>query len=100
MKSMQIFRKSLLSVLLAIFFLCIGWGVFIHLSYAYYMPHSPQPQFGRTYRMTVNHGYVVYVTEREYRRADFVFHDVFWIGMGCFVLVGMVKVYWGGWSGL
>jgi hypothetical protein len=91
---MQMLRKALISVLIIIFFLCMGWGVFIHLFYAYSMPRSPQPQLGRTYQMTVNHGYVVYVTEMEFRRADFALHELIWIGMACLVLIGIVKVYW------
>ncbi len=86
--------KVVIALLAIVFIASLLWTVFIHISYAYSMPHSPQPEIGRIYRITVNHGYVVYVTEDELHRADFALNEVFWIGMGCFAVLAILMVYW------
>lgn len=40
-------------------------GAWIHLSYCDKLPSTPDERVGRTYRMTVNHGFVRYGSERE-----------------------------------
>ena len=75
-------------------FACGSWVTYIHLNYAYTMPYSPQPQIGRVHRIVVNHGYVVYVTAEEFKRADFVLHQVFWIGFYCTLVLMILVVYW------
>jgi hypothetical protein len=42
-------------------------GAWIHISYCDNLPSAPDERAGRTYQMTVNHGFVRYGTERELR---------------------------------
>ena len=58
------------------------------------MPASPQPSQGRTHRIVVNHGSVVYVNETEYRQADFAFHTVSLIAIVSIGLLGVIVTYW------
>jgi hypothetical protein len=58
------------------------------------MPSSPQVETGRIHRMTVNHGFVVYVTETEFRHADFVLNKFFYFGFICFGVFAILKTYW------
>ncbi len=58
------------------------------------MPHDPDPANGRTVRMKVNHGAVVYVTPAESRRADLVFGPVFFISFGAGFCLALVRLYW------
>jgi hypothetical protein len=91
---MGFLKKAVVATLFTVFSISILWGVFIHINYAYTKPRLPQPETGRIHRITVNHGYVVYVTEGELRRAHFVLNDVFWVGMASFVVLGFIRVYW------
>src|SRR5438093_6784906 len=63
-------------------------------SYAAEMPRAPQPQTGRVNEITVNHGSLVYVTDAERRRADFVLNKSLWIALTCCAALGIVKVHW------
>lgn len=92
-RTARILTRTLFALLAVVFMGAILWGVYIHLHYAYDMPNSPQPETGRVYRITVNHGFVVYVTKHDFERADFVLNKVFWVGMGCFVALACLKVY-------
>ena len=58
------------------------------------MPRAPQPQTGRVNEITVNHGSLVYVTDAERRRADFVLNKSLWIALTCCAALGIVKVHW------
>jgi hypothetical protein len=82
-------------MLTAVFFTTVGLGVFIHIHYADTMPRSPQPEAGRINRMMVNHGYIVYVTDDELRRANDILngwiHDV---GTTSFFLLVAVELRW------
>lgn len=88
------FRKVVVGVLTMAFAASMLWAIFIHLSYDHKMPQAPQPDTGRVYRMTVNHGDVVYVTKGELDRAQFVLNKVFWVGMACFGVLIILKVRW------
>ena len=92
---MEIFRKTLTVILAVIFFICLVSAVFIHLDYAYRMPRTPQPQVGRVYQFTANHG-DVYVTREELYRANFVLDRALWIGLACFVSLAFARVFWKG----
>jgi hypothetical protein len=72
----------------------ITWPAYVDLAYSYTMPNSPRPDQGRIHRIVVNHGSIVYVNEKELRRADFAFHEIFLIGIVCVGLLGVVQVYW------
>lgn len=87
-------RKIVIATLIVLFFGCVGSTIFIHVTYAYTKPSVPEPQSGRVRQMVVNHGTVVYVTDEEFQRADFVLNKVFWIGIVSFVGLAIVRVYW------
>ena len=82
--TLDYFRRTVIGILASLFLISVFWGVWIHVSYALSMPRQPDPFAGRTYEITVNHGTVVYVTAREFSRAQFVFHTVFDVGLGAF----------------
>ena len=65
-------RKFIISVLTSLIFISIACPTYIDLTYSDRMPSSPQPEAGRTYRIVVNHGFVVYVTRDEFDRATFI----------------------------
>lgn len=50
------------------------------------MPRTPQPDVGRIYPLTMNHGTHVFVSRSELNRADFILNKVFFVGV-CGVLV-------------
>jgi hypothetical protein len=81
-------------ILVTVAMACFMWPAYVHVAYSYTMPTSPQADQGRIHRIVVNHGSVVYVNDREFRRADFAFHEIFLIGIVCVGLLGVVQVYW------
>ena len=58
------------------------------------MPHSPEPQTGRTQPLNINHGEVVFVTGGELDWANFVLSKVFLVGIGSFGVLFLIRVYW------
>lgn len=85
-------RRALLIFLAAIFLFAVALGIYIHVHYSGVMPHSPQLQTGRIYRMVLNHGSAVYVNKQELDRADFVFYDLFSVGVVCFGLLAFLRL--------
>jgi hypothetical protein len=87
--------KTFLSLaLLAVFAASLLSSLYIHVSYASGMPHSPDPQGGRVFQMTVSHDTVVYVTSNEYHRADFILNKFFFAGALCLIAVLVIQAYW------
>src|SRR5438045_1541800 len=58
-------RTTVISVLLVLFVGSFGWGAYVHIHYSRAMPHSPDPKSDRVHEFVINHGEVVYVTEKE-----------------------------------
>lgn len=87
-------RKLVIGILSAIALLLVLWPSYIDLTYAFWMPSSPQPGQGRIYRLVVSHGSVVYVNENELHRAEFAFDWIFLVGIICVGLLGICLVYW------
>ncbi len=87
-------RKSIIGVLIAIFLTGLLSNVWIHFSYDANMPQQPDPVNGRTVRMKINHGDVVYVTPAECKRADFIFGPIFFISFGAGFCLALVRLYW------
>jgi hypothetical protein len=87
-------RKLVISTLSVIALLLVLWPPYIDLTYAFWMPTSPQPDQGRIYRLVVNHGSVVYVNETELHRAEFAFTWIFLIGIICGGILGLCLAYW------
>jgi len=67
---MVIIRKTLIVLLLSIFFAELGTVIFLNISYSSHLPGVPNEQSGRIYRMSVNHGFVVYGTKQESQRLN------------------------------
>jgi len=68
--------------------------IYVDLTYAADMPRVPQPEAGRTRRISVNHGTIVYVTQVEYDRANFVLNQGFYAAAVIVVLAAAVNIYW------
>jgi hypothetical protein len=64
---MSKFRKVIYALLLGCFLMQLIAAVWLHLSYSSNLPKTPDEKTGRIYRMVVNHGFVVYGSEREVR---------------------------------
>ena len=64
---MKKLRKILYVLLFAGFALEVIAGVWVHLSYSSNLPTTPDEKSGHVCRMVVNHGFVVYGTDREFR---------------------------------
>jgi len=63
---MSKFRKIIYALLLSIFAMQTIASVWLHFSYSSNLPKMPEEKSGRIYRMVVNHGFVVYGSEREF----------------------------------
>jgi hypothetical protein len=74
--------------LLGIWVLVCGW---IHLSYCDKLPKMPDERTGRIYRMTVNHGFVRYGSEREFRIKQAAENSIAIVG-SLFVLAVLLRV--------
>lgn len=85
-------RRVLVIFLTVLFFFSLAANVYIDLDYAYTMPGAPQPKTGRVYRITVDHGSVVFVNKQELAWANFVFHDLFNVATVCFILIFVLTV--------
>jgi hypothetical protein len=64
---MKLLRKILYALLLGCFLLSVIAEVWLHLSYSSNLPTIPDEKSGHIYRMVVNHGFVVYGSERDFR---------------------------------
>ena len=65
--NMSKFRKIIYALLLGCFATWVIVFAWLHLSYSSNLPKIPEEKSGRIYRMVVNHGFVVYGSEREFR---------------------------------
>ena len=64
---MKKLRKIIYGLLLGCFALSVIASVWLHLSYSSNLPTIPDEKSGHIYRMVVNHGFVVYGSEQEFR---------------------------------
>jgi hypothetical protein len=64
---MKLLRKILYGLLFGCFALFIIAEVWLQLSYSSNLPTIPDEKSGHIYRMVVNHGFVVYGSEQEFR---------------------------------
>jgi hypothetical protein len=91
---MKVLRKALIVQLLVGVFSSVLAFAYIHMSYDASMPRTPQPENGRVYPLRVNHGTRVYVNQQELDRANFVFHDVFILGVLSVLALAIIRQYW------
>jgi hypothetical protein len=68
---MILLKRLLFVTLLVVFFGCLLANVGTELNYAWYLPHSPRPESGRVFRVTINHGTRVYGPLFAVMSADF-----------------------------
>jgi hypothetical protein len=64
---MKLLRKILYGLLMGFCSAVVVAFIWIHLSYSSNLPTAPDEKSGHIYRMVVNHGFVVYGSEREFR---------------------------------
>jgi hypothetical protein len=87
-------RKTLIVFLVVSVFSSILAFTYIHISYGTSMPRTPQPDAGRIYPLSVNHGTKVYVNRKELDRANFVVHKVFLFGLCSVLALALIRQYW------
>ena len=92
-RSFARYRTAAIAFLLVIFCVGVFSEVYVHLSYSANMPRTPDPATGKVFRITVNHGTVVYVTQREFERAKWLFGTGSYLTFGAGLLLALVKVY-------
>jgi hypothetical protein len=86
------FKRVALISLMSIFFFSLVTHVGIELSYASYKPQSPQVETGRVNRITINHGSVVYVSQKELRRFKSVQTAALGAMLVSFIGIGILKL--------
>jgi hypothetical protein len=64
---MSKFRKIIIALFLGCFATSVIASVWLDLSYSSNLPTIPDEKSGHIYRMVVNHGFVVYASEQEFR---------------------------------
>jgi hypothetical protein len=64
-------KKVIVALLFAVFIADVSYAIYLDVHYAYDMPRSSEPETGRVCSITVNHGFVVYVTQQERSRYFF-----------------------------
>ncbi len=79
---MKSYPKVAIWILGSLFAFCILWGAWVNVHYVSVMPRSPDVETGRVHEIVVEHGKLVYVTQQELDRANFVTGPVFWVGIG------------------
>lgn len=82
----KVAKVGIMGLVFGIVFFTLAASIYIPFHYAAAMPHSPQPETGRIYRITAQYGAVVYVNKRELDRRDFVRYDMMTVS-GVSVLV-------------
>jgi hypothetical protein len=88
------FAKPIIIFACALLAVWLSAACWVHLSYSRNLPSNPDERVGRIYRMTVNHGYVRYGTEREFRIRQAV--DDFLPVVGTiFALAGLIGIFSG-----
>jgi len=90
----KLFRRLLLIVFVVGFTGCLFWQVWLDVIYSTQMPKSPQPESGRIYEISVNHGTIVHIRREELARATFVFEKLLWIEFACLAGIGVLRVYY------
>lgn len=83
--------KYIMAALYIFMISCVIYYTFMHLSYSYNMPKSPNISSCRINPILVNHGQRVYVTNDEkvkFQTAE----NLFFIGGGtCFAIIAILK---------
>jgi hypothetical protein len=64
---LKTFRKTIYALFLGFFAMELIAGVGVHLCYSSNLPTVQDDKSGHVHRMVVNHGFVVYGTNREFR---------------------------------
>jgi hypothetical protein len=59
--------RAVIVGLVVAFFATMGAYFYIQMQWSRAMPKQPDPVAGRTHELTLNHGYRVFVSERELR---------------------------------
>lgn len=91
---MKKLRKIIYGLLLGCFLSWVIVSVCLHLSYSSNLPTISDDKSGHIYRMVVNHGFVVYGTEREFRILGWVENSQPF-AMLCFAVVFIVGLLTG-----
>jgi hypothetical protein len=90
-------RKTLIVLLVFIFFAALGTVSFLNVYYSSHLPEAPNIQTGRIYRMSVNHGFIVYGTKQEFQRLSVAEKCLPFAGIGAFI-AGLLNAKFGDFS--
>jgi len=86
--------RAAVAALLSIWLLVFALTIYLHMQWSYAMPKRPDPASGRTHRLVVNHGWVIFVTDGEARFFSLVTIQGFMLGtVGLFTAVGLRRKY-------
>lgn len=86
-------RNALCIVLFAVYILVIFGSGALEIYYSYHLPGSPNVATGHIYRMTVNHGFVVYGTKIELQLYD-TDQEMFPISFAIIIIVLLIRSPW------
>jgi len=75
----------------------LGTVIGTHLYYSSRLPRVPNEQDGHIYRMVVNHGFIVYGTEQEYRLLG-IAEKIFPLSCICGMVAGILNFKYGDFS--
>lgn len=88
----MIAKRIIVVALVSIFFISLFAHVGIELSYASNKSRSPQTETGRVFRITINHGSTVYVSQEELQRLHSVQTTAVCAMLASFVGIGILKL--------
>ena len=88
------FRKTVLAVLLGCFTAFVFVAVSIHLYYYSSLPGVPDEKAGRTHKMSVQHGFVRYGSEKEFRALQMI-ENCFPVATVLFLTAVVLGLKWG-----
>jgi hypothetical protein len=72
----RILKNVVMGLVFGTIIFSLAANTYIPFRYAAVMPRSPQPETGRIYRVTAQYGAVVYVSNKELNRFNFVKYDL------------------------
>jgi hypothetical protein len=80
-------RKAIVALLFGAVLASVAYLIYLDMHYFIDTPRNPDPIAGRVFPLTVNHGYLVYVTQEE-RSRFFLAENPMSIGGGLSFLIG------------
>ena len=83
-----------MAILVIVFVVCLGSGIYVNLKYSASMPKTPDPATGRVVEINLNHGTRVYVTRRESDRARLILNEGAYLAIVSALLMASIQAFW------